>query len=92
MKKIGDLYIFPLRNVGIHPCSLLRCNKTGQFARECPEDEADEREQRVDDDDDDASGDDDDDASGLGDERVDWRTYYYKGPLQFKLRTNHQGF
>ena len=72
MKKIGDLYIFPLRNVGIHLCSLLRCNKTGHFARECPEGEADEREVfRVDDDDDD---DDDDFEDFVGDERGDWRT------------------
>ena len=62
MKKIGDSYIFPLRHVGIHLCSLLRCNKTGHFARECPEGEADEREVfRVDDNDDDIAGSDDDD-------------------------------
>ena len=68
-----DLYIFSLRNVGIHLCSLLRCNKTGHFARECPEGEADEREVfRVDDDDDDAGGDDDDDF--VSDERCDRRT------------------
>ena len=93
IKKISDLFIFPLRNVGIHTCSLLRCNKTGHFARECPEGEADEREVfRVDDDDDD----DDDDASGDEDDEDDFvcdrRAYYYKGTLRFKLRTNHQGF
>ena len=45
-----------------------------------------------DDDDDDAGGDYDDYDDLVGDERGDRRTYYHKGTLQYKLRTNHQGF